>query len=112
MALLAAIIVPAALLEDRDLLALRLGEDFRADDQAGHRLQVRTFPGEEDVGDVDPVAGFPSEFLDYDLVSGGNAILLTARAHDCEHWLTSLAKLDARQSISPRAKGRRLWQQA
>src|SRR5689334_24251482 len=97
MALLPAVIVPAALLEDGDLLALRLGNDLRSDDEAGDRLQVRAFPGEEDVGDVDAVAGFTSELLDDDLVSGGDAILLTARAHDCEHCFNLFRKkLDAR----------------
>src|SRR5215203_1560723 len=96
MTLLAAVIVPPALLEDGDLVGLGLGNNFGTHDEARDGLQVRAFPGQEDVGDVDAVAGFTSKFLDYDLVSGGDAILLTARAHDCEHWLTSLAKLDAR----------------
>ena len=43
MAPLAAVIVPAALLEDGDLLALGLGDDLRADDQAVGRLEVRAF---------------------------------------------------------------------
>src|SRR6478735_10808854 len=38
-----AIIVAAALLEDDDLLGLRLRHDFRGDGQAVHRLQIRSF---------------------------------------------------------------------
>ena len=47
---LAAIIVPAALLEHRDLVALRLGDDLGRDGQAVGRLQVGAFAGEQDVG--------------------------------------------------------------
>ena len=110
MALLAAIIVAAALLEDGDLLAFRLGDDLGRDLEAVGLLEVGPVAGKQDVAQSDAVAGFPSELLNDDLVSGGDAILLTARAHDCEHWFISLVKLDAQLSISPRAKGRRLWQ--
>src|SRR6478609_5456151 len=42
MAVLAAIVMPAALLEDDDLLALRLSDDFGRDGQPVGRLQLRT----------------------------------------------------------------------
>jgi hypothetical protein len=57
MALLAAIVVPAALLEDGDLVALRLGDDLGRDGQAVGRLQVRAVAGEQDVAQGDGVTG-------------------------------------------------------
>src|SRR5688572_3370223 len=84
---LAAIVVPAALLEDDDLLALRLGDDLGRDgDLAGFR-QLVAVAGEQDVAQRDRVAGVTRQLLDRDLVSGGDAILLAARAHYCEHGL-------------------------
>ena len=47
----------------------------------GHRQQH--------VAQGDAVAGIAVELLNDDLVSQGDAILLAARAHDCEHWLFS-----------------------
>ena len=88
--LLAAIVMAAPLLEHRYLLALGLGHDFGSDGQAIGRLQARTLAGEQDVAQRDAVARVAVELLDDDLVSLGNAILLAARAHDCEHWLSSL----------------------
>ena len=49
------------------------------------RLQIGAFAREQDVGQRDRGPGLSLELLDDDLVSGGNAILLAARAHDCEH---------------------------
>ncbi len=43
--------------------------------------------GEQDVAQGDGVARRSGELLDDDLVSGGDAILLAARAHDSEHGL-------------------------
>src|SRR4030095_2652189 len=67
MALLATVIVPAALLENRDLLALRLGDDLRRDGQAIGRLQIAAITGEQDIAERDLVAGVAVEFLDDDL---------------------------------------------
>src|SRR5688572_23108044 len=92
MTLLAAIIVAAALLEHRHLLALGLGDDLGLDLEAVGRFQARTLAGEQDVAEGDCVTGIAVESLDDDLVSGGNAILLAARAHDCEHGLFSLSR--------------------
>jgi hypothetical protein len=57
------------------------------------------------------------ELLDDDLVSGGDAILLPARAHDCEHWLFSSNRISVparvwAQSLWPARKASRLWQGA
>ena len=102
-ALLAAVIVAAALLEHRDLVALGLGDDLGTDGQALDRLQLRPFAGQQHVGDVDPLTGFTGHLLDDDLVSQGNAILLAARAHDCEHWLySSLQNLASTRLSAPR----------
>src|SRR6478736_3806336 len=84
---LPAIVVPAALLEDGDLLALRLGDDLGRDDDLGGLRQAVTLAGEQDVAQGDRVAGVTRQLLDRDLVSGGDAILLAARAHYCEHGL-------------------------
>jgi hypothetical protein len=48
------------------------------------------FAGEQDVAQRDGVARLAGQLLDDDLVSGGNAILLAARAHDCEHGFFQL----------------------
>src|SRR5690606_28834159 len=82
---LATIVVPAPLLEDDDLLALRLSDDLgRNRDLAGLR-QLLAVAGQQDIAQRDRVAGFSRQLLDRDLVSGGDAILLAACAHDCEH---------------------------
>ena len=49
------------------------------------RLQLRAFAREQDVAQRHRRTGFAVDLLDDDLVSGGDAILLAARAHDCEH---------------------------
>jgi len=70
-------------------LALGLGDDLRRDGQAVGRLEVPAVTGEQDVAKRDLVPGSAVELLDDDLVSRVDAILLSARAHDCEHWLFS-----------------------
>jgi len=89
MALLAAIIVAAALLEHRHLFALGLGDDLGRDGQSVGFLEVAAVTGEQDLTQGDLVTGIAVELLDDDLVSRVDAILLSARAHDCEHWLFS-----------------------
>src|SRR3546814_5285695 len=85
MAVAAAIIVPAALLEDDDLLALGLRHDLGADGKPVDRLQLGALAREQHVAQRHLVTGFAADLLDDDLVSGGNTILLAACAHDCEH---------------------------
>src|SRR5207248_1083408 len=89
MTFLAPVIVAAALLEHRDLLALGLGDDLRRDGEAAGRLQIPAIASEQDVAERDLVTGVAVELLDDDLVSRVDAILLSARAHDCEHCLFS-----------------------
>ncbi len=92
MALLAAIIVPATLLEDGDLVALGLGNDLRRDGQAVGLLEIAAVAGEHDVAERDLVTGVAVELLDDDFVSGVHAVLLPTRADDCEHGISSLEK--------------------
>src|SRR5688572_23855965 len=84
---LAAVVVPAALLEDGDLLALRLGDDLGRNGDLAGLGQLVALAGDQDVAQRDRVAGVTRQLLDCDLVSGGDAILLAARAHYCEHGL-------------------------
>src|SRR5437763_1225566 len=90
--LLATVVVPAALLEHGDLVGLGLGDNLGRDGQAIGRLQAAAVAGEQDIAQGDAVARIPIDFLDDDLVSGGDAILLAARAHACEHWLFSATR--------------------
>jgi hypothetical protein len=41
----------------------------------------------EDVADLDHIADSGFDFFDLQEIVGGNAILLTARFNDCEHFL-------------------------
>src|SRR3990167_5128052 len=90
MADLAAIIVTAALLEDHDLFGLGLRDDLRRNGYFRGIGQRVTFTGEQDVAQHHRIAGVTGEFFDCDLVSGGNPVLLAARAHYCEHGGYSL----------------------
>src|SRR5207248_9832410 len=90
--LLAAVIVAAALLEHGDLVGLGLGDDLGGNAEPVGRFQAAAVAGEQHITKRDAVARFAVELLDDDLVSGGDAILLSARAHDCEHWLFSSTK--------------------
>src|SRR3990167_4462023 len=85
MAVLAAVIVAALLLEDDDLVGLRLRDDLGRDLEAVGRLQLGSLAGEQDIAQLDLVTGRTGQLLDDDLVSCGNTILLTAGAHHCEH---------------------------
>jgi len=91
--LLAAVIVPAALLEHGDLVGLGLGDDLCRNGQAIGRLEAAAVAGEQDIAQRDAVARIAVELLNDDLVSRGDAILLAARAHDCEHWLFSSLRI-------------------
>src|SRR6185503_1664428 len=99
MALLAAVVVAAALLEHRHLVALSLGDDLRRDRQAAGRLEAAAVAGEQHVTQRDLVAGVAVELLDHDLVSRVDAILLSARAHDCEHWLFSSCRIPVPRAL-------------
>ena len=84
-AVLAAIVVAATLLENEDLLALGLRNDLRRNGHLAGIRKLLTFACKQDVTQRDGVAGFSSQLLNRDLVSGGNPVLLAARAHYCEH---------------------------
>src|SRR5207237_5783773 len=74
--------------------------------------------GEQDVAERHAVARVAVELLDDDLVSRGDAILLPARAHDCEHWLFSsfveirFPHACRRKSPGPAREACRLWQRS
>ena len=85
MAKLAAIIVAAALLEDRNLLALCLRNDLCGHGNLGGIGHLAVLARDQNIAQRDLVTGFTSQLLDRDLVSGGNPVLLAARAHYCEH---------------------------
>src|SRR5205085_8990489 len=53
----APVIVPAALLEDDDLVAAALGQDLGGDRQAFDRTQLRAFAGQQDVAERDRRTG-------------------------------------------------------
>jgi len=84
------IIVTATLLEDDDLVTATLGQDFGRNRKACGRLHFASIACEKNVIQRHRVARFTSEFLNDDLVSGGDAVLLAASAHDCEHGYLSL----------------------
>src|SRR3546814_16951409 len=64
MAVAAAIIVPAALLEDDDLLALGLRHDLGADGKPVDRLQLGALAREQPVAQRHLFTGFPPDLLD------------------------------------------------
>src|SRR5690606_28645323 len=66
---LAAIVVPTALLEDDDLLALRLGDDLGRDGNFGRVLDLAAVTGQQNVTERDRIAGFTRQLFDRDLVS-------------------------------------------
>ena len=115
-AVLAAVVVTTTLLENDDLLALRLCDDFGGDGQLGCVLHVAAFTGEQDVIQGHLVTSLTGQLLDDDLVSGGDAILLAARAHDCEHGSSLLVQIcftqideDMKPLTDPRGNVARYW---
>src|SRR5690606_36724631 len=95
----AAIIVPAALLEHNTLFAARLRHDLGRDGEALGILDLGAVAREQHIAEHDGIAGFASQLPNDDLVSGGDAILLPARALDCEH-----APYSFRSSIAGRRR--------
>src|SRR3546814_18874081 len=106
-AVAAAIIVPAALLEDDDLFTARLGDDLGRNDEAFGALRFAAVTGQQDVAQRHGVASFAVDLFNGDLVSGGDAILLAARAPDCEPGLPSHKKTQSPAHPS-RSKERRV----
>ena len=85
MAVLAAIIMAATLLENDDFFALGLSDDLGRDRHLRSIGNRAVLACEQDVAQRDLVTGFTQQLLNRDFVSGGNPILLTARAHYSEH---------------------------
>src|SRR5579859_1871411 len=104
MAVTATIVVTATLLENDHLFTARLRNDLGRDREAVGRLGFTVLAREQDVGERHGFAGLASELLDDDLVSGGDAILLAARAHDSEHGSLFKSRPDARNgAVGPTA---------
>src|SRR3546814_9848067 len=74
-----AIIVPAALFEDDDLFAARLGDDLGRHGQALGVLCLAAIAGQQNIAQRHGVACFTLDLLDGDLVAGGDAILFADR---------------------------------
>ena len=92
---LAARILAAALLEGDDLVAALMRDDFAGDGGArnGRRADRRRVAADhEHFAERHHFARILLDAVDPDHVFGGDAVLLAARAHDCEHGLTSLSK--------------------
>ena len=89
MALLAAGILAAALLESDELGAARLLHEFCGDlgarDDRRTNFDIRTRADEEDLAELDRGSGIACDPLDRDDVVFGNAILLSACLDDSVH---------------------------
>jgi hypothetical protein len=86
-AILPSIIVAPLFLEDDDLVSLGLRDDF------GSNLNFAAIAGKQDIAQRHGVTGFSCHLFDDNLVSCGNAILLAARAHNCEHGFDLFSKV-------------------
>ena len=89
MALLAAIVMAATLFENDHLFAALLRDDFGRN---GEVFQVGSFvavASKQYVTQRDLVTRFTRQFFNCDFISGGDAILLAACAHDSEHGFNS-----------------------
>src|SRR6201996_9579733 len=85
MTLLTAIILPALLLEDDDLVGASLFEHGRGDGGASHDGRADLVTDHQNLVERNGLAGFTRELFDADDVVGGNLILLAAGLDDCEH---------------------------
>src|SRR5215813_2339846 len=89
-AVLAAVVVPALLLEDQHLVALALGDDGGADAGAAYERgadgDLVAVAEHQDLAELDDLAGSAGQALDLDHVVGGDPVLLAAGADDCEHF--------------------------
>src|SRR3546814_5483140 len=72
-------------LEDDDLLALLLRDNLGRNGQPVGGLQLAAVTGKQHVRQRHAFACLAGHLFNYDLVSGGDAILLAACAHHCEH---------------------------
>src|SRR5215510_5847901 len=89
MTLLAAVIRAPLLLEDDDLLAPRLRDDFPGDygarDCRAPGFGAALAAEQDDLGKLDDIAGLARDLLHFDDVVRRHAILLAACANDREH---------------------------
>ena len=89
MAIAAAAVLPASLLEDDDLVEAVLRDHGRGNGSVGHdrrtQGQVAVNAHRQHVGEGDGAAGFGVQFLDLQHRVGGNAVLFSAGADDSEH---------------------------
>ena len=89
MAVAAAAVLPASLLENDDLVEAVLRNNGRGDGSVGYdrrtQGQVAVDAHRQHVGEGDGAAGFGVQFLDLQNRVGGNAILFPAGADDSEH---------------------------
>ena len=85
MTVLAAIVMAAALLEHHDFFALGLRDDFGRNHDTLDVLGFTAVTGQQNVAQRNGLTGFTSQLFDRDFVSGGNSVLLAARAHYSEH---------------------------
>ena len=89
MALLAAVILAALLLEHHDLVGALLLDDFGRDQRAGDGraagLGAALAAEQDHLGKLDDIAGLARDLLHLDNVVWRHAILLAACANDREH---------------------------
>lgn len=91
-AVLATVVVATTLLENDDLLALRLRDDLGGNRYVSDVSDCAILARKQDIAQRDRLASFTSQLFDGDLVSGGDPILLTAGAHYCEHGALTQSK--------------------
>ena len=88
-AVLAAVVVAALLLEDQHLVALALGDDGGADAGAADERRADgdlvAVAEHQHLAELDDLAGVAGQALDLDHVVRGDLVLLAAGADDCEH---------------------------
>ena len=76
---LATIVVATLLLEDDDLVSLRLRNDLGRNGEPGNSLGFAAIGCKQDIAQRHGVTGIARHLFDDDLVSCGNAVLLAAR---------------------------------
>src|SRR3546814_16750306 len=102
----AAIVVTAALLEDDDLLALLLRDNLVRNGQPAGGLQLAAVTGKQHVRQRHAFACLSGYVFNYDLVSGGDAILLaetgsaSRRERVCQYVLISVVAVPLKKNTT------------
>ena len=94
---LAARILAAALFESDHLVATGMLEHFARDSRSGdgrHADGGLVAPEQQDLAELDNIAGFNRDAVDPDHIFSHNAVLLTAGFDDCEHRFFLVFKPD------------------